>query len=253
MNCRTVDHCMAAYLDDALPDRRARAVATHLETCSRCRREQKLLEDALRALDRVGNRTPAIDLWASFSERLAAETTRAPSLPRVPFLWRSFSCAAAVAVAAGACVLSLAITPSPSPSSLAARLGSENLSRTLVERRTPSAPRSPLAALPPVTSPEFRLPAEWSAPSGSAQETVPPRDEAIEPPALLLPPRPPLRDEQTDRIAVLPAGDLASVAEFLIDAQQDAARTQVASELFALAEEMVRINQVAVDGKEERL
>src|SRR5574341_829785 len=102
MDCRRVDDWLPAYVEDALPPRRARAVAAHLEECARCQGERRTLEAALRALDRVGRRTPSIDLWSSFADRLAAEaaTSRRPLTWGTATMRRPVAVAASLAVAA---------------------------------------------------------------------------------------------------------------------------------------------------------
>jgi hypothetical protein len=44
------------------------------------------------------------------------------------------------------------------------------------------------------------------------------------------------------QLAAIPSAELAKVADALIDAQEDAARAQVTSEMILLAEEMVRVS-----------
>jgi hypothetical protein len=278
MDCRRVDDWLPAYVEDALPSRRARAVATHLQSCPRCRREQTLLESALGALDRVGRRTPSIDLWGSFADRLAAEAQAAPRplLGGTVALRRPFALAGSLALAVGACFLGL-LAAGPGPVEPPAP-ASSGASRTMMAWRALSSPavgsrqKAPAAlrTLPPVRSPEMAgdaganvmavvAPRESPARSEGAPLTRPEQmlsaksvgEAVVQPSGAAL-----HTDRQANslshgihqqypertRLAAIPSAELASVADALIDAQQNAARTQVANEVILLAEEMVRVS-----------
>jgi Putative zinc-finger len=249
MDCRRVDERLPAYVEDALPSRQARAVTAHLGVCPRCRRERRVLEMALGALDRVGRRRPEIDLWGSFADRLAAEQAASPRsiLGGTVALRRPFALAGSLALAVGACFLGL----------LAGGLRSPDLPSPATHRgeRNPVAWRgwAPLAsgdreeaspalrALPPVQSPEHRIAA--ARPMVAVVE-LPPRRMALVAANSQLAAKNaahPLKPVRT-QLAVIPSAELAAVADALINAQEDAARAQVASEVILLAKEMVRVS-----------
>jgi hypothetical protein len=76
MNCERTSTLLSAYLDEALPARDAGRVAGHLARCAACRRELADLERSVAVLNGVSLRTPPVDLWERFQERLAAESER---------------------------------------------------------------------------------------------------------------------------------------------------------------------------------
>jgi hypothetical protein len=248
MDCRRVDSWLPAFLEDVLPPRRAEALERHLSACPRCRRERRALETALGALDRAGRHVPAIDLWSSFAERLAAERSmeRRPSLGPWFWLWRPVAGLAALGVAAGACFLTLLLAHPTVPvlALRAATDGSRGWLTALSIREDEGPGQAPaLRPLPSIASPEPRAPmpvVTESAPRPPArpQVRVEARADAVPSAVAAHSAAPDATESRSEE-----ASALASVAVVLMDAPQDAARAEVARELIALAEEMVRASE----------
>lgn len=74
MRCAEVERLLPEYLDEMLPISQRRSVEDHLEACAACEQELAGHRRALIRLERV-SLGPAPDLWAAFSQRMAAEIT----------------------------------------------------------------------------------------------------------------------------------------------------------------------------------
>jgi anti-sigma factor RsiW len=127
VSCRRVQEWLPAYVDGALPPRRARRVAAHLGGCPACRGAEGRAAAALAAFDAAGDGLlPTLDVGAAFGrveERLDAasgglagvQPRPAPARPRW-LDWRVLVPAgAALAAAAAVTALTLSGPPAGAP------------------------------------------------------------------------------------------------------------------------------------------
>jgi predicted anti-sigma-YlaC factor YlaD len=102
MKCANVRPLLEECFEGLIVDRRADAVAAHLNTCAACAAELRQIERIAGALSAVPRTAPARDLVAAVSARIAA--LPAPRQQRLTAGWRWVGVVAAISVACLAAV-----------------------------------------------------------------------------------------------------------------------------------------------------
>lgn len=146
MRCSRVEKLLPLYVGDDLPERKARAVAEHLATCSRCQRSAAAYASAVQSLRDAGAVEPPGDDWQQCWRAVDAQLMEALRLRRVTVLPGSpepgslLRAAAALLLALGVGILvGWHLKPEPAPVEVAAP--------------TPASPQPSLVAEGPGSEP----------------------------------------------------------------------------------------------------